>query len=78
VDSGAVALSLAVRTDSVREDPWRVFVELPAESERLQLEIFAPLIDHNEYAFQDEMASVIARVCRERLAKNGQIMILTK
>jgi hypothetical protein len=53
VDSGAVALSLAVRTDSVREDRWRVFVELPAESERLPLEIFAPLIDHNEYAFQD-------------------------
>jgi hypothetical protein len=27
--------SQSVSPDSVREDPWRVFIELPAESERL-------------------------------------------
>src|ERR1700678_2172365 len=75
---GNRALSLAVRNDSIREDPWRVLVQLAAERERLPLEAFAPMIDHSEYAFQDEMAPVSDGVSGERFAKNGEIMILTE
>ena len=70
--------SSIVCLDSTREDRWRVFVDLPAKSESLPLELLALAIDDREYEFQDVMAAVGERIGGERLAKNGQIMILTK
>ena len=63
---------------STREHPWRVFVERPAKSERLTPEFLALTVDDIEYVFQDAMATVSERIGGERLAKNGQIVIITE
>src|ERR1035441_10114432 len=58
--------SSIVCLDSTREDRWRVFVDLPAKSESLPLELLALAIDDREYEFQDVMAAVGERIGGER------------
>jgi hypothetical protein len=68
-------VSLFEFRNSPREDPGRVSIDLPAESDGLPFEVLSPTVNDSDYILENAMAAVSLRVGSERFAKNGQIVI---